>query len=591
MTLTIARQQELRAQIDSLSQQLAAGELMWASGYFAGLATAGGQLAAPAAPQAGTSETLTIWYGTDTGNARGIATRLADAAKARGYTVELMRLDEVKPRNITKVKALLVVIATHGEGEPPEDSEAFYRFIMSDRAPKLADLKFAIFGLGDSSYPDFCQTSRELDARFAELGATRLLDLVDSDVDFETHEAGWREQALEKVEPVLGAQSGGQPEHLKLVSSTPAFDRQNPFQAEVLERSALTVSPSNKQVAHLELLLEDSGLTYLPGDSLGVWVENDKRLVDEVIELINADPNTLVTRDNKEQTLADWLTKDLEITQVVRPFVAAWAELSGSTELAALLEDREGLQAWTEVRQVPDVIKAYPAEATAQQLVDALRRIAPRLYSIASSPLASEDEVHLTVRLEGGETADGLRAGCATWQLLNRVAVGDTLPVYIEPNDRFRLPEEGHKPVIMVGPGTGVAPFRGFLQHRQELGHEGRNWLFFGEQHKRTDFLYQIEWQRFLRDGVLDRLTVAFSRDQAEKIYVQHRLLEQGADVYQWLEDGAHFYVCGDGQGMAEDVEQALISIVKEHGGKTEEAAREYVEKLRQERRYQKDVY
>lgn len=589
MTLTVARQQEIRAHIDGLSQQLATGELMWASGYFAGLAVASGGAVAPA-PQAGTSEVLTIWYGTDTGNARGIASRLAEAAQAKGFTVELTRLDEVKPRNINKVKALLLVIATHGEGEPPEDSEAFYRFIMSDRAPALTDLKFAVFGLGDSSYPDFCQTSRELDARFEALGGTRLLGLVDSDVDFETHESTWREQALDKVEPLLGAQTAQQ-EHLKLVVNAPAYDRQHPFQAEILDRSPLTVSPSNKQVAHLELLLEGSGLSYLPGDSLGIWVRNDKRLVDEVIALIGAEPGTLVTRDKKEQSLEQWLTEDLELTQVVRPFLLAWAELSGSTELAALLEQREALQNWVESRQVPDVIKAYPAKVTPQQLVDSLRRIAPRLYSIASSPLAAEEEVHLTVRLEGGEVDGDLRAGCATWQLLNNVAVGDTLPVYIEPNDRFRLPEDGNKPVIMVGPGTGVAPFRGFLQHRQELGHEGRNWLFFGEQHKRTDFLYQIEWQRYLRDGVLDKLTVAFSRDQAEKIYVQHRLLEQGAEVYQWLQEGAHFYVCGDGQGMAEDVHQALVDIVIEHGGLTPEAANEYLDTLRQERRYQKDVY
>lgn len=589
MTLTVARQQEIRAHIDGLSQQLATGELMWASGYFAGLASASGGVVAPAA-QAGTSEVLTIWYGTDTGNARGIASRLADAAKAKGFTVELTRLDEVKPRNINKIKALLLVIATHGEGEPPEDSEAFYRFMMSDRAPALTDLKFAVFGLGDSSYPDFCQTSRELDARFEALGATRLLSLVDSDVDFETHESAWREQALETVEPLLGAQNAQQ-EHLKLVVNAPAYDRQHPFQAEILDRSPLTISPSNKQVAHLELLLEGSGLDYLPGDSLGIWVRNDKRLVDEVIALIDAEPSTLVVRDNKEQSLEQWLTEDLELTQVVRPFLVAWAELSGSAELAALLEQRDALQDWVESRQVPDVIQAYPAKVTPQQLVDSLRRIAPRLYSIASSPLAAEEEVHLTVKLEGGEVDGALRAGCATWQLLNSVAVGDTLSVYVEPNDRFRLPEDGNKPVILVGPGTGVAPFRGFLQHRQALGHEGRNWLFFGEQHKRTDFLYQIEWQRYLRDGVLDKLTVAFSRDQAEKIYVQHRLLEQGAEVYQWLQEGAHFYVCGDGQGMAEDVHQALVDIVVEHGGVTPDAANEYLDTLRQERRYQKDVY
>src|SRR5699024_1153529 len=541
-------------------------------------------------PNTTTGKILTIWYGTDTGNARNIATRLADTARANGYAVELSRLDEVKPRSVSKVELLFVVIATHGEGEPPEDSEAFYRFIMSDRAPALNDLEYAVFGLGDSSYPDFCQTSQELDERFAALGGQRLLARVDCDVDFERQEEQWREEALAIVAPLM---TQGTASHLQLVPATTVsqYNRKKPFHAEVLERSLLTVSPSNKQVAHLELLLEGSGLSYEPGDSLGVWVKNDQRVVDEIVTELALDPNTLVLRDNEEKPLNTWLQEELELTQVVRPFLVAWAELAGAESLAALIEDREALQQWVLTRQVADVIKEYPATVTADQLVHSLRRIAPRLYSIASSALVAEDEVHLTVRLEGGEEGGLLRAGCATWQLLNNVAVGDTLPVYVEPNERFRLPENPEAPILMIGPGTGVAPFRGFLQQRSELGHTGKNWLFFGEQHRRTDFLYQIEWKRYLRDGVLDKLTVAFSRDQEEKIYVQHRLLEHGAQVYQWLEDGAFIYVCGDGQSMANDVHQALIDILTQHGGLQAEAAADYLEALRQQRRYQKDVY
>lgn len=589
MTISAARQKEIRTHIDGLSQQLAANEIIWASGYLAGIAAAGGSVAA--APVAATGETLTIWYGTDTGNAKGIATRLADAAKAKGYNVSLTRLDEVKPRSIAKTKLLIVVIATHGEGEPPEDSESFYQFIMSDRAPKLADLKYAVFGLGDSSYPDFCQTGRELDDRFASLGASRLLDRVDSDVDFETHEDAWSEQALEVVKPLMGAQEPQAADHLQLVPNTPQYDRRNPFPAEVLERSPLTISPSNKRVAHFELLLEGSGLQYQPGDSLGVWPRNDERLVNEVLTLTGVDGEQTVDRDGKQQSVRQWLTEDLELTQVVLPFVKAWAELADAPELSALIDNRDTFQEWIVSRQVADIIEQYPAQVTAEQLVNSLRRIAPRLYSIASSSLAVDDEVHLTIILEGGEEDEKLRAGCATWQLFEQIQVGDTLPVYIEANDRFRLPENGDAPVIMIGPGTGVAPFRGFLQHRQELGHEGKNWLFFGEQHKRTDFLYQIEWQRWLRDGVLDQLSVAFSRDQAEKVYVQHRVIEQGAQVYQWLEEGGHLYVCGNGQGMATDVHQALVTVVSQHGKKTTAEAEQYLQELREQHRYQKDVY
>jgi len=593
MALSPARQEEIRIRLDGLRRSLAADELLWASGYMAGLAAA--DPAAVPAPEVEPGETLTIWYGTETGNARAIARRLAEAAEARGYTVDVANLGEIQPRRVGKLGLLLLIVSTHGEGDPPEQAERFYRFILSDRPARLDTLRYAVFALGDSSYPDFCQTGRELDERLAALGAHRLLERVDCDVDFETNENPWREQVLETVAPLLSASQPAAPAHLRVVRpegpTIADHDRAHPFAAEVLERAPLTIAPSSKRVAHLELSLEGSGLSYQPGDSLGIWPRNDKRLVAEVIEYIGADPDSPVTRDDQERTLFNWLSEHLELTQVVRPFVSAWAELSGSDELAALLEQRDPLQAWGKTRQVPDVLREYPARVSPQQLVAALRRIAPRLYSIASSPLVAEDEVHLTVKLEGGEADGLLRAGSASWLVHSGTKAGDTLPVYVEANERFRLPEDADRPVIMIGPGTGVAPFRAFLQHRQALGHSGRNWLFFGEQHRRTDFLYQLEWQRFRRDGVLTDLSVAFSRDQAERRYVQHRLIEQGRAVHAWLAEGAQVYVCGNGQGMATDVHQALINIVARHGEVTPERAGEYLDELKQQRRYQKDVY
>lgn len=598
MALSPARQLEIETQLGALRASLGPDELVWASGYMAGLAAAAGSAVAATqtAPASGTvaSETLTIWYGSETGNGRGVARRLAEAARQKGYPVDLASLDEIPPRRIARAGLLMLVVSTHGEGDPPEGTEGFFEFLASERAPELADLKFAIFALGDSSYPDFCQTGRDLDERLAALGATRLLERVDCDVDFETQEDPWREQVLETVKPLLEA-DGAQP-HLQVVrkgapTTAASHDRRNPYPAEVLECSPLTVAPSNKRVAHLALSLEGSGLTWLPGDSLGVWPANDARLVDEIIETIGADGDTVVERDNQQLPLATWLGRHLELTQVVRPFVEAWADLAASRELAGLLEDRDALQAWSRARQVADVLREYPARAGAAGLVGALRRIAPRLYSIASSPLTADDEVHLTVKLEGGEQGGLLRAGAASWQLLEGVRPGDTVPIYIEANDRFRLPDDSDRPVIMIGPGTGVAPFRAFVEHRQAQGATGKNWLFFGEQHRRTDFLYQLEWQRFLREGALDRLSVAFSRDQADKLYVQHRLRESGADVYAWLEDGAHVYVCGNGQGMAADVHQALIDVIAAHGGRGPDAAAEYLAAMKTDNRYQKDVY
>lgn len=588
----------LEQQLIDLSRQLDDAQLNWASGYLAGLAAAGRQQVS-SAPETGPGPTFTVWYGSETGNGRGVAQRLARDAEARGFQVELSSTADITPRSIARLSTLVLVVSTHGEGDPPDDALALHRFVMSDRAPRLEALSFSVFALGDSSYPDFCRTGREFDARLAELGAKRLFERVDVDVDFEPSEDRWRSELLEHLERDLGhsdATSAAPP--LQLVQSdarqspVQCHDRRNPYPAEVLEVSPLTVAPSISAVHHVELLLEDGGLSWLPGDSLGLWPHNDRRLVDEIIERAGLDTETLVERGGESLPVHEWLERRLELTVLTRPFIEAWAEISDQACLSQLLEDRDAFEQWVVGRQVADVLAEFPVRCAAETLIGALRGIAPRLYSIASSPLVHPDEVHLTVKRVGGLDAAGrLRAGAASWQLVDRVGPGDRLPVYIEANPSFRLPDDPSTPILMVGPGTGVAPFRAFVQHRQAQGASGENWLVFGNRHRRSDFLYQLEWQRFQRQGTLSRLSVAFSRDQADRVYVQHRLREQGREVFDWLERGAHLYICGDGQAMASDVHRALIDIVVSHGGRSVEKATDYLDLLTQQSRYQKDVY
>lgn len=601
MGISPAVRQDLEKQLDKWASALDEVQLQWASGYLAGVAAArlgAGEAIAEAAPEAVARPTLTIWYGSETGNGRGVAQRLARDAENRGFAVEIASTADVQPRSISRLGILLLVMSTHGEGDPPEDAEALHKLVHSDRAPRLDELKFAVFALGDSSYPDFCQTGREFDQRLEALGGTRLLDRVDVDVDFEPAEDDWRQRVIQRLEtelkPVDSSAAAPRLQLIRGAENTAArpVDRRNPFEAEVLEVSPLTVAPSTSPVHHVELLVEGSGLEWQPGDSLGMWPRNDSRLVDEILEVSGIDAAASVARGEQTLPVREWLDRRLELTLLARPFLDAWADLSGSAGLRDLIANREALAEWVAARQVVDVLRAFPAQVGAEALIGALRGIAPRLYSIASSPMVAADEVHLTVKRKGGMNADGLlRAGVASWQLTESVSPGDTLPVYVEANPRFRLPEDADTPILMIGPGTGVAPFRAFVQHRQAEGANGRNWLFFGNRNRRTDFLYQLEWQRFQRQGNLHRLSVAFSRDQTEKIYVQHRLREAGREVYDWLEQGAHIYVCGDGQAMAADVHRALVDVIAAHGGKSEDQAAEYLDAMKQAKRYQKDVY
>ena len=583
----------LAAAVDGLTPL----QLYWISGYTAGLAAAGvpeGGPALGAAQPAATNETqekLTVLYGSQTGHGEGVARALGDAAAAKGFAVTLKSLADFKPAQLKREKFVTFVVSTHGEGDPPDDAELFHEFLLSSRAPKLDGLRYAVFALGDSSYVNFCQTGREFDSRLAELGAERVLPIVECDVEFDAEARRWQEDVVERLPTLLDSRPAAP--LLRAVENKAAYDRQRPFPATVLSNQKITGGRSDKDVRHIELSLEGSGLVYEPGDSLAVVADNPPALVGELIAHFGFAEDVPVVAGDETLDLRTALERYFEITAPSLGFLKGWAELAQSESLDGLLAaDRQAeLKDFFASHQIIDIVRAYPAEVTAPQFTGLLRKLAPRAYSIASSNTANPDEVHLTVAVVRYDAFGHAHEGAASTYLADRLAEGDSVSVYVERNSRFRLPADDNAPVVMIGPGTGVAPFRAFVEERVERGAAGDNWLFFGDRTFSEDFLYQIEWLRHLKQGGLARLDVAFSRDQAEKIYVQDRLRERGRELYEWIEKGAFLYVCGDARYMAPDVEAALVEIIAEHGGTSHEDATARLKELKRAARYQKDVY
>ncbi|ABM23731.1 sulfite reductase (NADPH) alpha subunit [Shewanella sp. W3-18-1] len=579
--------------LKQLTSELSAVQLAWVSGYLAATANAG-QLAPVA--QAQTAQTVTILYGSQTGNGRGVAKALADKAQAQGYAVNLASMGEYNVRQLKQEAVLLLVVSTHGEGEAPDDAIELHKFLASKRAPKLDNLHYSVLALGDSSYEFFCQTGKDFDARLAVLGAKSLLPLIECDVDYEAAAGQWHADVLEAVKPLIETSSAS----VVSIGTAKAigeseFTKQNPYSAEVLVSQKITGRGSDRDVRHVEIDLGDSGLTYQAGDALGVWFSNNEALVEEILTALSLSGDEEVVVEKESLTLKQVLVDRKELTQLYPGLVKAWAELSGSAELLALSEDKEQVRHFILKHQFADLVTQYPLSnnsvtLNAAKLLELLRPLTPRLYSIASSQSEVETEVHLTVALVEDERHGSARFGGAS-HFLASAQEGTQVKVYVEPNKHFRLPENPETPVIMIGPGTGVAPFRAFMQERVAQGIQGDSWLFFGNPHFEQDFLYQTEWQQYLKNGDLSRIDVAFSRDQAHKIYVQHRIKEQGQALWQWLQNGAHLYICGDAERMAKDVHQALIEVAVEVGGLNIEAAEAYFETLRSDKRYQKDVY
>ena len=582
------------------------GALLWASGYLAGAAraldAAPNALAAATAPQSATAQRLTVLYGSQTGNAQREATKIADAAKAAGLDARLVRADAYATRELASERLLYIVISTQGEGDPPDDAIGFTEFVFGKRAPKLPGLRYAVLGLGDSSYADFCGIARKLDARLAELGAQRAQDAALADLDIDTLAAPWREAALAKAAELLKTPTPGA--HLATVTPlrpAPTWSAERPFNAEVLLNQRITgrafkgtgfrqYRDADVDVRHIELSLEGSGLAYEPGDALGIHHRNPPALVDAVLQATRLDGDALIAVDGSERPLSEWLATHRELTRLSRPFLATLAERSDADDLRQLLQPGDPtFAALLADHQLVDAVRRWDGHWDAAALLGALRPQARRLYSIASSRKRVGEEAHLTLDVLRYDAHGHPHIGAASG-FLAALADSDGVPVYVEPNERFRVPADASRDVLMIGPGTGVAPFRGFVQERAETGASGRNWLFFGARHVDTGFLYQTEWQDALRRGELDRLDLAFSRDQAHKVYVQDRLRERGRDLYDWLQAGAHLYVCG-AIAMGRDVHAALRDIVAAHNGGDDEAAADYLTRLQAEGRYARDVY
>ncbi|MFQ2298980.1 assimilatory sulfite reductase (NADPH) flavoprotein subunit [Aeromonas dhakensis] len=584
--LSDEQQRQLSQALSTLNTQ----QLAWVSGYLYGLSQAGSQPVVTGAAAATPSGNLTILYGSQTGNAKGVASAIKAQAEARGLPVTLTSMADYKPKQLKKETHLLVVVSTYGEGEPPESAVDLYEQLKKGKVGKLEGLKFAVLGLGDSSYEFFCQTGKDFDSLLTKAGADRVHELASLDVDYQDAAKAWGEQALNAIAATLSAGPAGSSvaSAVQQAVGHSQYSKENPFPARLSVNQKITGRDSTKDIRHIEISLEESGIRYQPGDALGIWFDNDADLVGEVLALAHLSGDEATARGS----LREVLSRELELTRLHGGFITGLAEISDNAALKDLAGDKAQVNTLVASAQVVDVLKRFPTALTAEQLIGLLRPLTPRLYSIASSQSEVEEEVHLTVGVVRYPQEDGtVRSGAASSYLADRLPEDAEVRVFVEHNDNFRLPQNPDTPVIMVGPGTGIAPFRAFLQEREAQGADGKNWLFFGNPHFTQDFLYQVEWQRYVKSGLLSKISLAFSRDQANKIYVQDRLREAGLELYQWLEAGAHFYVCGDANHMAKDVQEALLDVIAEHGQKSREEAEEYLSELRRAKRYQRDVY
>ncbi|MFG2777784.1 sulfite reductase flavoprotein subunit alpha [Streptomyces prunicolor] len=564
----------------------------WLAGFIAGIAAAGRRESASApAPTA----TIDVLFGTQTGNAEFLAGELVAAARTRGLGGTAIALDEVTPDQLAAMSHVLVITSTYGEGELPDNAALFWESLQSDTAPRLEGVRYAVLGLGDRGYDDFCQAAKLIDTRLEQLGAGRLHERVDCDVDFEDPAAEWTTTVLDRLVAETGAtgetgqtgETGGGSEGAAVPRPRSTWNKRNPYRSRLAVNRLLSAPHSAKEIRHYEFDLGDSGITYEAGDALAVVPLNDEELVGALLEHLGA---------SEDEEAAQLLRTEREIRTPSKELIADLAERAPSGELAAVVAQgtRSDLDSWLWGRDVLDLLRTTdPAiTPTLPELLPLLRPLQARQYSISSSPLAHPDRIHLTVASVRYGAGQRRYEGVASTYLADRVGGEDaTVGIYVQPNASFGVPADDDAPMVMIGPGTGIAPFRGFLHERAARGASGRNWLFFGDRNRETDFVYEDELSELRTRGVLTELDLAFSRDQAEKVYVQTRMRERSRELYGWLEDGAHVYVCGDASRMAKDVETALLGVVAEQRGRGDDDAAEYLADLRRAKRYVRDVY
>lgn len=564
----------------------------WLAGFFAGFEAAQGAQAAPAAA-ARLRAPLTVLYATESGNAEGLAIKAKKAAQKHGLDARVIDMADADMGLLAKAKNLIVYVATWGEGEPPGRAADFYHALMSDAAPRLDGVRFAVLALGDTSYTQFCATGKAIDARLEALGASRAADRIDLDLDFAKQAVGWTQAALTQLAPAdapssstttvvhVDFKSTAQAANENEDADEPLYTAETPLEAEITTLIKLNGTGSTRETWHVEFASDAPGFTYLPGDAIGILPENDPDLAAEVAWAAGLGSQAVVLQK---------LRQSYDVTTLSRPLVEAYAKLTGRTDVAKLME-QEAFAKFAAGRQLIDLLQAFPEKLSADQLFGLLRPLPGRLYSVASSQKAHPGEAHLLVGAVRWDSHGKARTGVASSHLADRRRMGDTTKIYVKPNRHYRLPVDDARPIIMIGAGTGVAPYRAFVEERVETGAKGPSWLFFGERNYTFDFLYQLEWQDYLASGALTRIDVAFSRDQPEKIYVQQRLWQRRAELRQWIEDGAHLYVCGDEKGMARDVDQMLVKILGEPVNGDAEAGRAKLKELTKAGRYQRDVY
>jgi sulfite reductase (NADPH) flavoprotein alpha-component len=572
----------------------------WLNGFLAGLYSY--------APAEKTEPVrVAVLYGSQTGTAEGLARKLAKELKTAGFDAALTSLEGYIPATLAAETYAIFIVSTYGDGEAPDVVQPFYQHLCLAHLPLLGNLYYSVCALGDKHYEHFCKFGRELDAKLESLGGMRILDRVDCDVDLDEAFAAWKKQLAPRLrelsrqqvtdmpstaaegEPPLASKSTGP-------VAVPEFlhTKDNPFLSAIVEKRALTHPSSTKQTIHVEFDIADAPLQYEVGDACGIAPENSTALVDEALRLLRFTGGETVELTGTKFTLRDALARELTITRVTRTMLSRCAEMGDIAELRELLQagNQRMLDEYVHGRDLVDILREYPGVIqNPSDLVKMLPRLARRLYSISSSPATHLGRIHTTISVVRYDAHQRERGGVCSTHLSARSEPGDRLPIYIQPNKKFRLPADPAAPVIMVGPGTGIAPFRAFLHERRVTGASGRNWLFFGDRNEASDFLYREEFEAMRGDGHLTRLDTAFSRDRQGKVYVQDRMLEHAAQLWAWLNDGAYFYVCGDASRMAKDVDRTLRRIAQEQSGHSTDAADEFVERLKEQRRYQRDIY
>lgn len=580
-------------QTKQLYTSLSAEQRHWLSGYLAGLNQSGAivddALSGTAHPEVSSVDKikLTIIYGTHTGNSKLLAEQALGVAKGGGIEANALSMQEYKSRKLKEEENLLVIVSTHGEGDPPASAEDFYAYIFGKKAPKSDNLNFAVIGLGDSSYAKFCQTGKDVFEQLKSLGANSVHEFVGLDVDYKDEIASILPKVISNF---LGVDRQGENISNEILKQNQIIADEW-VEAEVLEKVLLNGRGATKETYHIELDIEGTGISYQPGDALEVVAKNNPVLVNDILAKLKIDKSSLVTVGKVQLPIKEALVSRFELTVVTIPVIKKYAEQAVNPKLDSLIADETKLQAYLYGSDFLDLISDYPSPLDAEKLVLLLRKLPSRLYSISSSFAYNPDEVHITVGAVKYKHNDRNHQGVCSGYLADSIYEGSTLQIRVKSNVGFKLPDDNKVSVIMVGPGTGIAPFRSFLQEREVKEAEGRNWLFYGDQHFETDFLYQSELLQYRKNGVVDKLDVAFSRDQEKKIYVQDRMRENGEELYRWLNDGAYFYICGDMKRMAKDVKETLLQLVKEYGHLSDEQAQAYLKNLKSTGRFQEDVY